>query len=69
MVALMKLKEHGGPGWQWVVHDYLRIINDDPERYARMLEANRGERKKSGEPVADSRWRVADSGQGVADSG
>jgi hypothetical protein len=34
-----------------VVHDYLRIINDDPERYARMLEANRGEGKESGEPV------------------
>jgi hypothetical protein len=54
MVALMKLKEHGGPGWQWMVHDYLRMINDDPERYARILEANRGEGKTSGEHVAGS---------------
>jgi hypothetical protein len=48
MVALNKLKEHGGPGWEWVVHDYLHIINEDPERYARMMAANRGERKCGG---------------------
>jgi hypothetical protein len=51
MVALVKLKEHNGPGWQWLVHDYLHIINDDPERYARIIEANRGERKGEGGDV------------------
>ena len=45
MVALIKLKEHGGFGWQGMVEDYLLILKNDPQRYARMLDANRGEGK------------------------
>jgi hypothetical protein len=47
LIALLKLKEHGGFGWQGLVEDYVLMLGNDPERYARILEANRGERKKT----------------------
>lgn len=46
MVALLKLKEHGGFGWQGLVENYLLMLNKDPERYRRILEVHRGESKK-----------------------
>ena len=46
MVALLKLKEHGGFGWQGLVEDYLLMLNKDPERYRRILEVHRGGSKK-----------------------
>jgi hypothetical protein len=45
MVALLELKQHGGVGWQGVVEDFLLMLKNDPERYQRMLDANRGEQK------------------------
>jgi hypothetical protein len=45
MVALLKLKEHGGLGWQGMVEDYILILKNNPQRYERMLDANRGEKK------------------------
>jgi hypothetical protein len=42
MVALVKLKQHGGFGWQGLVEEHLIMLRNDPERYERMLEANRG---------------------------
>lgn len=46
MVALLQLKEHGGFGWEGLVDDYLLMLKNDPERYAKMLDANRGEHKR-----------------------
>lgn len=46
MIALLKLKEHGGFGWRGLVEDYVLMLENDPERYERILEANRGEQKK-----------------------
>jgi hypothetical protein len=46
MVALLKLKEHGGPGWQGLVDEYLIMLKNDPERFQRMLDANRGKEKR-----------------------
>jgi hypothetical protein len=46
MVALLELKEHGGFGWEGLVEDYLLMLKNDPERYARMLDANRGKHKR-----------------------
>jgi hypothetical protein len=46
MVALLKLKEHGGFGWQGLVEEQLLMLKNDPERFRRVLEANRGERKE-----------------------
>ncbi len=46
MVALLKLKEHGGFGWQELVEEYLLMLRNNPERYQSMLDANRGERKE-----------------------
>lgn len=48
MVALIRLKEHGGPGWRELVDDYVTILKNDPERYQRMLESNRGKDKRQG---------------------
>jgi hypothetical protein len=46
MVALSELKKHDRFGWRGLVEDYLLMLENDPERYQRMLDANRGERKK-----------------------
>ncbi|MBK1646192.1 hypothetical protein CKO25_16375 [Thiocapsa imhoffii] len=46
MIGLLKLKVHGGFGWQGLVEDYVLMLKQDPERYAQILEANRGEGKK-----------------------
>ncbi|AFL73007.1 hypothetical protein [Thiocystis violascens] len=48
MVALIKLKEHGGPGWHGLIEEYLIMLKDDPARFQRMLEANRGKDKRPG---------------------
>jgi hypothetical protein len=42
LVALPKLKQHGGFGWQALVQDYILMLENDPERFARVLDANRG---------------------------
>lgn len=47
MIALLKLKGHGGFGWQGLVEDYVLTLKQDPERCARILEANRGETRKT----------------------
>lgn len=46
MVALLKLQQHGGIGWEGLIEDYLLILKNDPERYRRILEAHRGEGQK-----------------------
>ncbi|NEV64479.1 hypothetical protein [Thiorhodococcus minor] len=46
MVALDRLKAHGGPGWQGMVDEYLIMLRNDPERFDRMLESNRGHSKR-----------------------
>jgi hypothetical protein len=45
MIALLKLKEHGGSGWQSLVDAYILMLNTDPERFRRVLDAGRGEQK------------------------
>jgi hypothetical protein len=47
MIGLLKLKAHGGFGWQGLVEDYVLMLKQDPDRYTRILEANRGEGKKA----------------------
>ncbi|HSO81499.1 hypothetical protein [Thiocapsa sp.] len=47
LIGLLKLKAHGGFGWQGLVEDYVLMLKQDPERFARILEANRGEGKKA----------------------
>lgn len=46
MVALDRLKAHGGPSWQGLVEEYLVMLRKDPERFERMLESNRGHGKR-----------------------
>jgi hypothetical protein len=45
MISLLKLKEHGGFGWQGLVEDYILMLKNDPERYRKVLDANRGDVK------------------------
>jgi hypothetical protein len=47
MVALRELKEHGGFGWQGLVEEYVLMLKNDPDRFRRMLDANRGEGKET----------------------
>ena len=47
MIALLKLKAHGGFGWQGLVEDYILMLKNDPARFGRVMEANRGEDKKA----------------------
>lgn len=53
MIALLKLKEHGGFDWQALVYEHLRMLQNDPARFQRMLETNRGETKQK-EPLASN---------------
>jgi hypothetical protein len=46
LVALTTIRAHGGPGWEGIVHDYLNILVNDPERFEQMLDSQRGETKR-----------------------
>lgn len=46
LVALEKFEQNAGAGWQDVVREYVDILANDPQRYARMLDAQRGETKQ-----------------------
>ena len=48
MVALLKLQQHDGPHWQGTVYEYINILANDPERFERMLESQRGETRDQG---------------------
>ena len=50
MIALLKLKAHGGFGWQGLLEEYVLILKNDPERYRAMLESNRGEGRSGMDP-------------------
>jgi hypothetical protein len=42
LVAIAKLREHGGPRWVALVTEYLNIAAREPERFELMLRSNRG---------------------------
>lgn len=52
LVAIAELKWHGGPGWAELVYDYVAIADRDPERFDRILQANRSD--PSASPHADA---------------
>lgn len=43
LVALDRLRRHGGPGWGDLVDEYVAAAKHDPDRFARMLLSNRGD--------------------------
>jgi hypothetical protein len=51
MVALDRIRTHGGDDWQHLVDSYLDILAGDPERFHRMLESQRGESKVEKGPL------------------
>lgn len=48
MVALDRLRAHGGDDWRALVDSYVDILDRDPERFGRMLESQRGETRAEG---------------------
>jgi len=46
MIALLELKEHDRCGWQGLVEDYVHMLNEDPERFHRLIESNHGKSKR-----------------------
>lgn len=40
LVALDKLRTHGGQHWPSLLDEYVDIVKHDPERFARMLQSN-----------------------------
>jgi hypothetical protein len=53
IIALDKFAEHGGHTWQHLVLEYFDILKNDPQRFQKIIEANRGELKdkKPGSPI------------------
>lgn len=41
LVALDKMRLHGGPNWRQLVMEYVDTASDDPERFDQILEKNR----------------------------
>ncbi len=56
LVAIAELKCNGGLGWAGLVRDYIAIAERDPERFSRILAANRSDREPS--PGADGTFVV-----------
>jgi hypothetical protein len=45
IVALEKFSIHAGPGWHGLVTEYVDILKNDPDKFQKIIEANRGELK------------------------
>ena len=45
LVSLEKFALHGGKDWQKLVTEYVDILQSNPEKFEKILEANRGELK------------------------
>ncbi len=46
IVALDKFAAFGGHAWQHLVLEYFEILKNDPERFQKIIESNRGELKE-----------------------
>lgn len=43
IVALDKFATYGGHGWQHLALEYFEILKQDPERFQKIIDSNRGE--------------------------
>ena len=41
LVAILKIKEHGGAEWETVLNEYVRIATHRPDKFERIVESNR----------------------------
>lgn len=46
IVALDKFESFGGHAWQHLVYEYIEILKNDPDRFQKIIESNRGELKE-----------------------
>lgn len=46
IVALDQFAKHGGHDWDALVMDYIEIQKNNPEKFQRIIESNRGELKE-----------------------
>lgn len=44
MVSLDRFRRHGGGGWSNLVREYTSLAVNDPEKFERVLRANRSEK-------------------------
>jgi len=45
IVALEKFSIHGGHAWHGLVAEYVDILKNDPEKFQKIIQSNRGELK------------------------
>jgi len=45
MVSLEKFAQYGGNDWRGLVMEYVDTLNNDPDKFQKILESNRGELK------------------------
>ena len=45
LVSLEKFSTHAGQGWHDLVEEYVDILKNDPEKFQKIIESNRGELK------------------------
>jgi len=50
MVALDKFEAHGDSDWRGLVMEYVDTMRDDPDKFERMLDSNRGKIQKKKSP-------------------
>ena len=41
LVALESFQRHGGPGWRRLVHEYLTLMDENPEKFDRVIKCQR----------------------------
>lgn len=42
LMALLKLSERPGCDWEGLIAEHVRMLKEEPERFRRVLDANRG---------------------------
>jgi len=47
LVAVDRFRQHGGRGWSNLAREYLSLAENDPEKFERILLANRSEKSSS----------------------
>lgn len=52
LVSLEKFSMHGGHAWHDLVEEYIEILKNNPEKFQKIIESNRGELKNKS--AADS---------------
>jgi hypothetical protein len=47
LVALDKFREHGGNGWTALLDEYIVMVKENPDKFAKTIKTQRGNNGKS----------------------